>query len=239
MCSKYFLFLLLLTSFTGCFGEKDKVTELKIDEQTKEGYKMAYALGNQYAKGLSDLAFEKTQQEYFVKGVTDYFSKKSQLTNNDVQVLAQKVDQIRIEMRKGVASSERKAGAEKSEKILASDPEFIKLESGIVYKILKQGQTIPNPTAGSFVGMKYESSRLNGDIYESTMSGNPRNLPLRGIFKAWQKAFELAGAGGEIILISPPEFTYGNNGAMPYVKPGEYLKFKIQFYKYFDTNPKG
>ena len=227
-----------MTSFTGCFNNKENTEEIKVSD-TNESNKIAYALGNQYAKGLSDLDFNKDQQQYFAKGISDYFNQKNQLTNNDVQVLAQKVDQIRIQKRKSVAIDEREAGVKTSEKILSSDPDFKKLENGIIYKIIKKGKIIQEPAARSFIGMKYESSKLNGDVYESTFSGNPRNLPLRGIFKAWQIAFKVAGAGGEVVIISPPEFTYGDNGAMPYVKPGEYLKFKIQFYEYFETNPKG
>ena len=85
--------------------------------------------------------------------------------------------------------------------------------------------------------MHFDSFHLDEKQYETTVGGNPRLMPLNGIFKAWSEAFWLAGQGGEIEVIAPPDLTYGDNGASPYIAPGEYLKFKLKFTKYHSKKP--
>ena len=240
MQTKRFLFIMILATFSGCFTDKKADEDIiVIDEKTSEANQIAYALGVQYTKGLTELQLTKSQQKHFIKGIADHFGQSTQLPNNTIQALAHKVDAIRDQKRQESSLQEFKSGQIQSEKILIEEQGFQKLDNGIIYKVIKAGDVISNIATTSFIGMKYESSKLNGDIYESTLTGNPRNLPFKGIFKAWQEAFRIAGAEGEIIIIAPPKFTYGNNGAMPYVKPGEWLKFRIQFYKYYETNPRG
>lgn len=226
----------ILALILGCFGDNKK-KELKMTSETKDTQKTAYSLGVQYAKGLGELKFDEKDQKYFLKGLEDSFNSAIQLDNNDVQVYAKMADKVRQKNREDSASSESKSGSAALTKIMEEDPEINLHSSGMAYKILEQGDLIKNPKTGAFIGLSYESSHLNDEVYESTLTGNPRVLPLKGVFKAWQIAFAIAGAGGKIEIISPPDLTYGNNGALPYIQPGEYLKFKLNFSKYYDSKP--
>lgn len=233
--------LAIFTIFTvilGCSGN-DGSSEIKIDSKTPAKQLTAYSLGVQYAKGMGDLNLDQKAQAHFLKGVQDSFQNTVQLDNNDIQVHAKKADSTRQENRTKQAASEREKGQLALKELMAQDSDIELHSSGLAYKIIEQGSFIENPKSSAFVGLSYESSHLDGKVYESTLNGNPRLLPLRGVFKAWQIAFELAGAGGKIMIISPPELTYGNNGALPYVAPGEYLKFNLNFSKYYGTKPEG
>ena len=233
-----FAFFVVLATIVGCSGEKDDSAKTKVSEKSSEKNRIAYSLGVQYAKGLSDLSFDKTDQEFFLRGMRDHFNQEIQIDNNDIQVFAKKSDDIRQENRKMTASSEREKGSKFVEQLTQNSPEYRTHPSGLIYNVIKMGEVVQNPKEKSFIGMNYESAHLNDEVYESTLTGNPRSLPLKGIFKAWQIAFSIVGANGEIEIIAPPELTYGNTGALPYVAPGEYLKFTIKFGDYFDSNPK-
>lgn len=234
--------LRLMTIFTvstlivGCFGEKI-AQELKITNDSSDDAKTAYSLGVQYAKGLSDLNLDKNNQALFIKGIQDHFSNKIQLNNNDIQVYAKKADNTRQENRSKQTIDQKEIGKKALKQMIQANPEIIISDSGLAYQIIEMGKVIPNPKSSAFIGLNYESSHLDGKVYESTLNGNPRQLPLRGIFKAWQEAFKIVGTGGKVMIISPPELTYGNNGALPYVEPGEYLKFNLNFSDYSEAKP--
>jgi FKBP-type peptidyl-prolyl cis-trans isomerase len=191
----------------------------------------------QYAKGAGELDFDEKAQKHLLTGLKDSLAGTSQISNNDAQVYAQKVDKIRFTKRETTASSEKEKGSKLVEQLLINDSEYKKTDTGLVYKVIKEGEKPPRISSTSFVEMHYDSFHIDDKMYESTQNGDIRVLPYKGIFKAWQEAFRLTGVNGEIEIIAPPELTYGNNGAQPYILPGEYLKFKIKFFKFHKTKP--
>ena len=231
------VFIMMATSFMSCNNNKSVKKSLTLNKETREIDKTAYSLGVQYAKGMKNIEFDEKSKKHFIQGLKDYFKNKTQLDNNDVQVFAKKIDQILAQKRKEIAKSEIEFGTEFTKKLLLEDPTYQKSKSGLIYKIIKPGNSPKTISVNSFIGMHYQSFHLNGKQYETTKSGNVRNLPYKGIFSAWQEAFRLAGTNSEIEIIAPPELTYGNNGAQPYIKAGEFLKFRIQFFDYYKTKP--
>lgn len=229
--------LVIASSFVSCNNKKSVKKTLTLNKETRSIDKTAYALGVQYAKGMKDINFDKNSKKHFIQGLQDYFQNKAQLDNNDVQVYAKKIDKILIQKRKEMSKSEIVIGEKFTKKLLAENLDFKRTKSGLIFRVLKKGITPDKIAQSSFLEMHYESSHLNDKQYESTKSGNKRNLPYKGIFPAWQEAFRLAGTDSEIEIIAPPHLTYGNNGAQPYIKAGEFLKFKIQFFKYYKNKP--
>ena len=233
---KSLLLLLILLTLGSCFNSgKKKIPEL--NKNSKEIDKIAYSLGVQYAKSITALDFDKNSIEYLTRGIRDYQTGKLKISKNNTQHLAKKVDAIFSQKRAESAKTEKEKGILFVEELLKNETEWKQLSSGLVYNIIKKGKTIKIKTSNPYVDMHYDSFHIDGKKYESTSSGNPKTMPLNGIFKAWSEAFSLVGVGGEIEVIAPSDLTYGDNGARPYIVPGEYLKFNLKFINYYSKKP--
>lgn len=230
--------ILLLCStflFASCFNAEKK---LSLDKDSKQKDKIIYSLGAQYAKSIEQLDLDKNGREYLLLGISDYFDQKLKLNNSDIQHLSKKIDGILAQKRQKIALIEKSKGEKYVKALLSENSSYQITDSGLVYKVIKQGRIVQLKTAKPFVSMHFESYHLeNNKQYESTKNGNPRLMPLRGIFKAWREAFGIAGVGGQIEVIAPPKLTYGDNGAKPYIEPGEYLKFNLTFTEFFSKQP--
>ncbi len=192
--------------------------------------KTAYAIGTKYARAISELGMDKQSQQFFVEGIEDHFEGKIDFSEEEINIYALRVDDIIAYKRAEISKDEKSKGEEFVKALMERDSKFQKTESGLVYKIYKEGKKT-RITDKTFVELSYRSFHLNGDRYEGTPKGEPREMPFKGILKAWQEAFKIAGANSSIIIYAPPSLTYGDAGAAPYIKPGEYLKYQIKFYE--------
>ncbi|MCB9094940.1 MAG: FKBP-type peptidyl-prolyl cis-trans isomerase [Halobacteriovoraceae bacterium] len=224
-------FLSISGLLLGC--QKEIEQNSSIENQASEERPIdlsSYSLGVQYARDLDDLNLDQQSKNQFIQGVKDTFQNKVKLTNEWIIHYSMETDKIRSQNKKLISHSKKAEGERFIEELLRSDSSYKKTESGLVYKIVKQGRKISEIKRSTFINMSYRSFHLDGQKYEQTIIKTPRKLPLVGILKAWQEAFNLAGEDGAIIIIAPPQLTYGDDGAKPYIEPGEYLKFQIRFY---------
>lgn len=228
--------LMVFLLITSCFNSNKK-KKIELNNTTKEMSKIAYSLGAQYGKSISELNFSNDEVEYFYQGLQDYRSNKLKISNNNIQHLAKKVDSIFAQKRAAIAESEKEKGKQFVDDLLKGDSSWQVSSSGLLFKIIKEGKKTKIQSDNPFVEMHFTSFHLDSKQYETTTVGNPKLMPLNGIFKAWSEAFKIGGVGSEIEVIAPPELTYGDNGATPYIAPGEYLKFNLKFLNYYSEKP--
>ena len=239
MKNSILLITLLLLSLVGCNQQKE--TEKKLDtdlssEKVKEVNKISYSAGFKYAQALKEMKMDAESQEYFIAGVKDFFKDQDAQTPQLVGQYARMVDKIILENRKKVAEIAKVEGKKFVEEIINSG-EYQKTDSGLLYKITKQGKN-SKVKSSSFIQFNYEAKKISGEKFETTMNGDPRITPYTGLLKAWQEAVKIAGENSSIEIIAPPELTYGERGALPRIKPGEYLIYSMNFYNVYKTNPR-
>jgi len=92
-----------------------------------------------------------------------------------------------------------------------NNPDLLKTESGLRYKITKQG-TGDFPKAGDRVWLHYYAKFENDSIYDSTVEKGPIDVYLgQGqLIKGWEEGLKLIKPGGAILLVVPPELGYGS-----------------------------
>ncbi len=221
--------LLPLLLFIAC----NKLTDPEVSDvdfkPKKEIDKTAYAIGTKYARAIQELGMDDQSNKFFIKGIEDYFNGEVDFSDEEINIYALRVDDIIAYKRAESAKDEKTKGEQFVEALMARDPKFLRSKSGLVYKVFKKGQKV-NITDKTFIKLSYRSFHLDGKKYEGTPKGEPREMPYLGILKAWQEAFKIAGANSSVIIYAPPSLTYGDTGAAPYIKPGEYLKYQIRFY---------
>jgi len=98
----------------------------------------------------------------------------------------------------------------------AKNPAFVKLPSGLRYRIIKSGAG-QTPTADDNVTVAYKGTLVDGYIFEETKPGETTNLPAGKVIPGWKEALSLMKEGDEWEIVIPSELAYGPEraGAIP------------------------
>lgn len=138
----------------------------------------------------------------------------------------------------GIISGDNKRVAVKDDRWVALNNEYLakidadksvtKTASGLRYKIIDEGSAA-RPNAASTVKCRYEGMLVDGKIFDSTKVRNnePTEFPLSGVIPAWTEGVQKIGAGGKIILYSPPGLAYGSEGQGP-IPGNSVLTFEVE-----------
>lgn len=107
---------------------------------------------------------------------------------------------------------------------------FKKTETGLLYKIDKQGKV--DIDAGDKVKVHYEGTLLmTGDKFDSSFDrGEPIEFPIGvgQVIKGWDEGILLIGRGGKGTLYIPSNLGYGAQGSQGAIPPNAMLVFKVE-----------
>jgi len=197
------------------------------------GIQIGQQIGNQMVKGINHELFgeDSTQTislKNFMAGFVSGTTGKNGLMD---QEQAQQVAQDLMKKIKG-RELEKTYGENKlaGEKFLAENAkkEGVKtLESGVQYKVLKEG-TGKIPTDTSMVKVHYEGKTLDGNVFDSSYKNNePIDLRANQVIKGWTDALVHMPAGSVWEVYIPQELAYGEREQRQ-IKPFSMLIFKIE-----------
>ena len=102
------------------------------------------------------------------------------------------------------------------------------LESGVQYKVLKEGTGIM-PKDTSLVKVHYEGKTIDGKVFDSTYKrGEPADFRANQVIKGWTDALVHMPAGSVWEVYIPQELAYGERQQGSDIKPFSMLIFKIE-----------
>ena len=191
---------------------------------TPEDKKIASTLlGADIAFGLENTPFT-LQKKSFLEGLADVHNNAQKISDNDAK--------------------EWLATVEKEEKGVK------KTESGIVYKIVEEGDMSAKAVNDTdVVKVLYTGTTRNGNVFDSNRwadmpqqrqqmmqayqpdqagKDNPIEFPLNRVIKGWTEGMKLVGKGGRIILWIPAELAYGQNAPSQEIGANEALRFDVE-----------
>ncbi|MBO7262937.1 MAG: FKBP-type peptidyl-prolyl cis-trans isomerase [Alistipes sp.] len=110
-----------------------------------------------------------------------------------------------------------------------------KTESGLLYRIDREGEGAQATADSDVVLVNYEGKTRDGKVFDSSYERNePISFPLDGVIAGWTEGMKLVKAGGQITLWIPSALAYGENGAGNDIGPNEALEFKVEL---LEVNP--
>lgn len=110
----------------------------------------------------------------------------------------------------------------------AKEPGAVKTDSGLVYKIIKEGSG-RNPTATDTVRVHYKGTFPDGKEFDSSHKrGTPTEFPLNRVIPCWTEGVQKIKPGGTIKLTCPPNIAYGARGAAGVIPPNATLLFEVE-----------
>jgi len=128
------------------------------------------------------------------------------------------------------AANEYHENKEAGEKFLEENkmkPDVYVTESGLQYKILRQG-TGRIPTAEQTVKVDYEGRLIDGTVFDSSIErGEPVELGLQQVIAGWTEALSMMPVGSEWEIYIPQELGYGSRETGQ-IKPFSALIFKVK-----------
>ncbi|SRR5581483_11798600 len=211
---------LLALFIAGCSGSKTPEAKLQNDEQ-----KTLYAVGIVLSQQLKQFELTEDELKSVQAGFADGTMKRSEQV--DMKVYGPKIQQwVQARMTKA-AEGEKAAGAEYLKKA-AAEPGVTKTVSGVLVKMLKEGNGA-TPKTTDRVKVQYRGTLVDGTVFDSSIErGEPAVIPLGGVIKCWVEGVQQIKVGGKARLVCPPETAYGDRGSAPMIKPGATLVFEVE-----------
>ena len=203
------------------------LNEIDVFENEKERKEVSWAMGYDMGSNLRTIAFP-IQSYWFIKGFEDGIKLDSRLEFDRGQTFLNRYLSLTWPVLNAEKSKEWLAEVEKM-------PNVQKHETGLLYRIDREGDANNKPTAGSIVKVDYEGKTGDGVVFDSSYQrGEPIEFGLNQVIPGWTIGMQLVGKGGQITLWIPPHMAYGSDGSNS-IGPNEALEFKVELHDI--TNP--
>ena len=199
---------------------------------------ISYSIGADIGDNLVGQGVDIDYDAFLTGLKTGYEKKEHMLTMQERKTLFKSVqNQIRqqqqIEAKNALAKAESYLSKNKSE-----NPGVIETNSGLQYKIIKEGNG-KSPSSGmDQVRVQYEGKLIDGTIFDSSYEkGEPFVTRLNRVIKGWTEGIQLMKEGSEYEFFIHPKLAYGErrNNNIP---PNSVLLFKVELEKVFEKNIK-
>ena len=215
------------------------------DDKKKAAYYAGIQIGqqisNQMVKGINHELFGddstktislKNFMAGFISGTT---GKGGLMTVDSAQQVAQEMMRaIKAKNLEKEFGPNKKAG-EDFLKENAKKEDVKTLESGVQYKVIKEGTGIL-PKDTSRVKVHYEGRTLDGKVFDSSYKrGQPTDFRANQVIKGWTEALVHMPAGSIWEVYIPQELAYGERQQGADIKPFSMLIFKIEL---IEVDPK-
>ncbi|HHT52337.1 MAG TPA: FKBP-type peptidyl-prolyl cis-trans isomerase [Bacteroidales bacterium] len=201
---------------------------VKSQEMTQE-QKISYALGANVGENFKATGIE-LMYEFFFQGVQDGMNGTNKLSQNEMQVI---FNQLQQELQKR-QQAEVEVEKEKGRAFLAENGKkegVVTTPSGLQYKVVTMG-TGAKPTATDKVRVHYHGTTLDGEVFDSSVQrGETITFPLNQVIKGWTEGLQLMPIGSKFIFYIPSDLAYGDRGAGPTIKPGATLIFEVELFE--------
>lgn len=214
-----------------------------IDAQDLKTHKdsMSYALGQYNGESFFLNQYDFIDLDAFLAGFSDGFKANSAKVKDPqktkmLEEFNTLVQNRRKENEERAASFNKMIGKSIMEKNLKNDPEVKQTESGLQYKVLKEGSGV-KPTAKDVVKVHYVGTLYDGTVFDSSVQrGEPAVFSLNQVIKGWTEGVQLMKTGSKYKFWIPSELAYGDHsmGNIP-KSAGSMLIFEVEL---LEVNPK-
>jgi len=193
--------------------------------------KVSYALGLGIGAQLKSMGAEKLNIDDFAQAIKDSIAGKEQINAAEAQKIVTEFFKEQEAAQRAKAAENGKKAKEEGEKYLAENASkegVIVTESGLQYKVLKEGNG-KKPQATDSVVCHYEGFLTDGTLFDSSIQrGEPATFPLKGVIAGWTEGLQLMQEGAKYRFFIPYHLAYGEAGAAGAIPPYATLVFDVE-----------
>ena len=203
------------------------------------GYQIGQQVGGQGFENMDRGIFgndstKSINKSNFLAGFVEALQKKTSITGQEAgEYINSYVKALRTKQLEEQFGENKAAG----EKFLAENAkkEGVKVtESGLQYKIIKEGKG-EIPADSSVVKVHYKGTLIDGTEFDSSYSrkdkdGNAQPTTFRAdqVIAGWTEALTMMPVGSKWELYIPQELAYGSRQTGQYIKPFSALVFEVE-----------
>jgi len=211
---------------------KDKKVKLKSAKDTISG-----VLGENMARGFKETGIDIDKDVLLAAMEHCLDGKEGVLADstynrvlNDINMMIFVSQRQRAEQ---AAAKAQEAEAEYFKQLKANDPEVCATESGLHYKVLKQGKG-KKSFMGGRVRFHYKASYADGTVFDQTYGvRGPVVTVLNNVFPGLQEGLKMMNGGSHYIFYVPSELAFGAEGTAD-VPPHTLLVYEIELFDVMD-----
>lgn len=165
------------------------------------------------------------------QGIMDVLqTKKLQLSEKQIRQAFETFKKHQQDADKKVALTNLEAGKKYLEK-MAKKANITKLPNGILYEVIKKGNSKKHPKPTDTVTAHYEGTLIDGTVFDSSYKrGKPADFPLNRVIKGWTQTLPLMSVGDTWKIYIPSHLAYGTKAQGP-IKGNSTLIFKVNLLK--------
>lgn len=194
--------------------------------------KVSYALGLGIGRQLAQMGASDLSIEDFAAAIKDVISgNELKVSNREAQTIVQEYFRKQEEKLNAEKAEKGKAAKAEGEKYLAENAKkegVVTLESGLQYKVIKEGSG-KKPKATDSVKCHYEGFLIDGTVYDSSVQrGEPAVFPLNQVIAGWTEGLQLMREGAKYRFFIPYLLGYGEGGAGASIPPYAALIFDVE-----------
>lgn len=208
-------------------GDSEKKLNLDTARQ-----KISYSVG--YRFGLSLQSMVKNNDidlESAIQGVKDAAAAQPQIPEPEMQkiyVQFKKELQKHQAERQKILAYKNKTEGEMFLKENAVKEGIVVTESGLQYKVLKEG-TGPVPKEEDIAVVHYRGTLLDGtEVFNTDTRGKPVKLPVKRSLPAWREGLQLMKVGAKYLFFIPPTLAYKQHGRPPLIGANAVLIYEAE-----------
>ena len=197
------------------------------------GLQIGRQVGNEIVERINQSLFKddstmSLNKNNFIAGFISALDKKSGMPTKKeameyVDTHVKSIETKTLEAKYG----ENKAAGEKFLAENATKEGVKTTESGLQYKVIKQGKGAV-PTEKNTVKVHYKGTLIDGTEFDSSYSRKePSSFPVTGVIKGWTEALTMMPVGSKWELYIPQELAYGSRNQSK-IKPFSTLVFEVE-----------
>ena len=180
---------------------------------------VSYSIGFLMAKNFVDQGWDFIKTDALAKAFSDVLNNKT---------LAIEEDKLKDILNTYMEKVEN----EQSEK--AKDPDVKTTESGLQYRIVKEGNG-KKPADTSGVRVHYEGKLIDGTIFDSSFDNEePVEFNVDGLIPGMTEALKLMSEGSEYIIYIPSDLGYGSYSPAEIIPAYSTLIFDLELIQVID-----
>ncbi|UCH98379.1 MAG: FKBP-type peptidyl-prolyl cis-trans isomerase [Candidatus Aminicenantes bacterium] len=211
-------------------GSPDNDKEITLETIKQKG---SYIMG--YNQGLNlkkRQVADELDLDIYMQGVKDAVKGTPKIEEEDRKELFKefyKEFREHLDAKRKVIGEKNKVEGEKFLKENAAKEGIIITESGLQYKVLREG-TGPQPKVTDTVKVNYTGTLIDGTEIESTLkrTGKPATFRLDHVILAWREGIQLMKVGAKYRFFAPSKLAYGERGSGQAIGPHAVLIFDIE-----------
>jgi FKBP-type peptidyl-prolyl cis-trans isomerase FkpA len=182
-----------------------------------------YAIGVNLSRNAKALHLSQGEAEIVARGFADALS--GQKLRLDPAKYEQKIQAL-VSARITAATKKNKEAGQAFVATAAREPGAKKTESGVVYRVLKEG-TGANPKPTDTVNVNILGKLIDGTVFEER-TGGKTELGLSRVHRCISEGVAKMKVGGKARLVCPPETAFGDRGSPPLVPPASTVVFEVE-----------